>query len=242
MVFAVGLVVKVADGAIGSASSHPPFWSWHRVIGLVVIDFGDDVGLEVIVGVAAVTVKHPLGFVHGFDVIKFGVVVVVIQPLGLVHDTFEVAVSQFLLKSIPKLCSLLLHWLDTVELVVGVVVVVTQPLGLVHGIDVIELVIGVVVIQPLGLEHGIDVVKLVVGVVVVQPLGLVHAFDDWSHVSLLQFWVCLDLPKHSEPPFLAGISTLLDFMLIPFPHVLEHDDQSLQADQLQFTIDSYVLF
>ena len=96
----------------------------------------------------------------------------------MVHDAFEVAVSQFLLKFIPKLCSLLLHWLDAVELVVGVVVVVTQPLGLVHGIDVIELVIGVVVIQPLGLEHGIDVVKLVVGVVVVQPLGLVHAFDD----------------------------------------------------------------
>ena len=65
------------------------------------MEFGDDVGLEVIVGVAAVI--HPLGFVHGFDVIKFGVVVVVIQPLGLVHDAFEVSVSQFLLKSIPKL-------------------------------------------------------------------------------------------------------------------------------------------
>ena len=261
MVVAVGLVVKVADGAIASASSHPPFWSWHGVIGLVVIEFGDDVGLEVIVGVTAVT--HPLGFVHGFDVIKFGVVVVVIQPLGLVHDAFEVSVSQFLLKSIPKLWSLVLHGLDAVELVVGVVVV-TQPLGLVHDFDVIELVVGVVVIQPLGLEHdfdviepvvwvviiqplglehGIDVIEPVVGVVVTkQPLGLVHVFDDWSHASLLQVWVCLDLPKHSEPPFLAGISTFLDFTLIPFPHVLEHDVQSLQADQLQLTINSYVLF
>ena len=46
----------------------------------------------------------------------------------------------------------------------------------------------------LGLVHGFDIVE-----------GVAELVCDAVHASLLQFWVCLDLPKHSMPPFLAGI-------------------------------------